>query len=397
MRTFALPSDAPLIREKQDQAIAAMDRLDIDAWLVFVREGGDSHTVQTIAGPEVVVQNAVLILTRDNRRFAILEPIDIRNGTGEHFDEIVRYQLDIAPALRQVWESIAPRRVAINYSREQFAADGLTHGMFLRLQDALGEPFDRAAISSEELVVAVRAVKSGTELARLRRAADITARIIDEAGKLIRPGVTDSELGAYVARRAGELGAEQGGASIAVNGVGKSIKGPLGKPVEAGEVVLFDMEVRFEGYYSDMKYLWYVRDHAHPLPDMLVRQWKACRESADFALTRLKPGAWAHEVHHAAWEVVEKHGFRRDPHAYGHQIGRQIHDAGVWLGDLENLYRPARGQIAADMVFSLDPTINRQEADPAWWSMGVEDMARVTPDGGELLNRPQREIDVIDW
>jgi len=398
MRLVPSPQDADLILEKQDQAIRAMDALDIDAWLVFVREGGDSHSVQTIAGPEFVVQNAALLLTRDGRRIAILEPIDIQNGTGTHFTEIKSYQKDIGPALREVWASVAPKRVALNFSREHYAADGLTHGMYLRLADALGPEFEAAAVSSEELMMAVRAVKSATEIERLTKACEITLQIFSEVTDLLKPGVTDTDLGAFVGRRSRELGASDGAASIAVNRAGENQKGPVGKSIEPGQVVLFDTGVTYEGYHSDLKRVWYVADADNPFPDVLGKQWEACRAAADYALALLEPGAWGDEVHDRAWAKLEEFGFPRDGHSYGHQIGRQVHDAGIWLGDADNPYRPAKGRLAANMVVTLDPTINRVGiSSPDWYSMGVEDIAVVTEEGGRLLHAPQENITVVTW
>lgn len=398
MRLFPSPQDADLIKEKQAQAIAALDRLGIDAWLIFVREGGDSHIVSTIAGPEFIVQNAALMLTRDGRRIAILEPIDIQNGAGTHFDEIYDYERNIEPRLREVWASVSPQRLALNFSRQHYAADGLTHGMYLRLVDALGEDFERAAVSSEGVVLATRAVKTQTEIERISQACKITFQVFEELGAHIRPGVTDKELGAIAARRARELGASAGEASIAVNGVGHNQKGPVGKEVQAGQVVLFDMGVLYEGYSSDNKFVWYIQDHANPFPDILQKQWEACRASADYARQILKPGEWGYDVHERAWEKLEEFGFPRDAHSYGHQIGRQVHDAGTWLGDADNPYRPAKGKLEENMVFTLDPTINRVGKPNAdWFSMGVEDIARVTPTGGELLHPPQEKITIIDW
>lgn len=398
MRLVPSPDDAELIVEKQDQAIAAMEALDIDAWLVFLREGGDSFTVRTIAGPEFVVQNAALVLTRDGRRIAILEPIDIQNGVGTHFEQIEAYERDITPALRKVWASIRPRRVALNFSRMHFAADGLTHGMYLRLVDAIGPEFEQAAVSSEDLMMAVRAVKSATEIARLRRASEITVQIAEEVTGQMKPGVTDAALGDFVARRTRELGATGGEASIAANFIGCNEKGPIGKTIEAGMVVLFDMGVAWEGYHSDLKRAWYVRDAQNPFPDMLARQYAACRESADFALTLLKPGAWGYDVHEAAWARLEELGFPRDRHSYGHQIGRQVHDAGVWLGEADNPYRPAKGRLQAGMVVTLDPTINRVGISREdCYCVGVEDIALVTEAGGIRLHSPQNEVEIVDW
>ncbi len=398
MRLFPSPQDADLIREKQSQAIAALDRYDIDAWLIFVREGGDSHIVSTIAGPDFIVQNAALIFTRDGRRIAILEPIDIQNGAGTHFSEVLDYERDITPRLREVWGSIAPKRVALNYSKQHFAADGLTHGMYLRLADALGEEFTKATVSSEDVVLATRTVKTDTEIDRLRKACDITFQVFRELANEIKPGATDTALGAFAAARARELGGSTGEASIAVNSCGSNQKGPLGKELQAGQVVLFDMAVKYEGYSSDNKYVWYIRDRDNPYPDILQRQWEACRASADFARSLLTPGQWGYDVHEYAWSKLEEFGFPRDDHSYGHQIGRQVHDAGTWLGDADNPYRPAKGRLENNMVVTLDPTINRVgNPNPEWFSMGVEDIAMVTSEGGVLLHEQQSEITIVDW
>ena len=40
----------------------------------------------------------------------------------------------------------------------------------------------------------------------------------------------------------------------------------------------------------------------------------------------------------------------------------------------------------------------RDEANiPVWWSMGMEDIGRVTASGGELLHEPQENVVVVDW
>jgi len=398
MRLVPAPEDAALIQEKQRQAIQALQDLNLDAWFVFVREGGDTHMVQTIAGPEHVVQNALFVFTKSGKRIAVLEPIDVQNGSGTHYDEVIPYQYDIRPALSKLWADLRPQSVALNFSRQHFAADGLSHGMYLRLVDALGADFERTATSAEEIITRVRAVKSEAELDRLRTACDITVQIAHEITGLIRPGITDNELGDFVKRRASDLGASEGEASIAVNGVGQNVKGPVGKTVAAGQVVLFDMGVRYKGYHSDLKRMWFVRDSNNPYPTMLQKQWEACRASVTKSLELLTPGNWAYDVHEGAWAEMEAHGFKRDKHAYGHQIGRQVHDAGVWLGNQDNPYRPAVGKLMNDMVFTLDPTMNRVGiTDPTWWSMGVEDVGRVTDNGGELLHEPQENITIVDW
>ena len=55
------PEDAALIQQKQQQALGYLRDNDIDAWLVFVREGSEPILTSLIAGPSYVVQNAAFI------------------------------------------------------------------------------------------------------------------------------------------------------------------------------------------------------------------------------------------------------------------------------------------------------------------------------------------------
>ena len=136
-RLVPSPEDAQLIHEKQSQAVKAMRTHRIDAWLIFAREGTDSTLVSLLAGPEHIVQNAIFVLTADGRRIAILEPMEIMNRAGQFFDEVIPYQNDITESLRKLWKRLDPGTVALNYSQVHFAADGLTHGLYLRLQAVL--------------------------------------------------------------------------------------------------------------------------------------------------------------------------------------------------------------------------------------------------------------------
>jgi Xaa-Pro aminopeptidase len=184
-----------------------------------------------------------------------------------------------------------------------------------------------------------------------------------------------------------------GHASIAVNPVGKNRKALLNKPIEPGQTILTDVCVIYKGYTSDIKHLWYVTDNEGGIPEKLLKQWEACRASLKVALRALRPGRPGYEVHEEAWAALEAHGFRRDNHSYGHQVGHKAHDAGPWLGERENLYRPSEGILEKGMIVTLDPTINRVGApDPTCYCMGIEVMAEVTGDGGVLLHEDQKEI-----
>jgi Xaa-Pro aminopeptidase len=394
-----LVEEADLIRTKQQQAIKALADRDIDAWLIFVREGSEPILTSLISGVEYIVQNAAFIFTASGERIALLEPIDIQNGAGTFFDNVIEFQYDIKTPLREIWQQLDPGRVALDYSRFEFAADGLTYGMYLRLMDALGDlGLAEKMVSAEDIVIALRAVKTEVEKARLKKAAEMTVQLAKDMTDIIRPGVTDSDLVNFVEEHGPDLGAAAAHASIAANPVGKNKKGPLNKPIEPGETIVSDMGAVYKGYAADIKRLWYVTDGKGGIPDELLKQWEACTSSLDVALKALRPGRPGYEVHEEAWEALETHGFKRDKHSYGHQVGRRAHDAGPWLGERANRYRPAEGILEAGMIVTLDPTINRVGiSHPDHYCMGIEAMAEVTQDGGVLLHEAQEDIWAVEF
>jgi Xaa-Pro aminopeptidase len=387
-----------LVRGKQDQAIEYLKANDIDMWLTFVREGTDPVLTSMITGMEYVVQNAALIFTATGERIALLEPIDVQNGVGTCFDEVITFRNEVAEPLRKLMRRFDPRKVALNYSLYEFCADGLTHGMYLRLMEALG-PLGLAQkmVSSEDIIVHIRAVKNQVEIDRLCKAAEIIAAIADDITGQIKAGVTNADLMEYTSSRAAHYGASRADAGIAVNPIGEAFKGIRERPVEPGDLFCSDMGATYKSYCSDIKRCWYVlKPGETDIPAPLRKQWEACWATLELSRKLIVPGAWGYEVHDAAWAEMQRHGFSCDLHSYGHQVGRRAHDAGVWLGERTNKYRPAEARLEKNMVVTLDPTVNRVAVnDPGYFSMGMEEMAIVSEGEGKYLVPPPKEITCV--
>ena len=386
-----------LVSQKQLQAVKTIADRKLDAWLIFVREGGEKILTKLISGVDHIVQNAAFIFTREGRRIALLEPIDIQNGAGRHFETVIEYQYDVSDPLRRIWAEISPETIALNYSRYEFAADGLTHGVYLRLMDALGDlGLEKKMVPAEEVIVELRAVKTPEEKALLKEAARLTVQVHSALAEFVKPETTDSDLARFFERSAIKLGAELAHTSVAVNPVGQNNKSLCGRPIQPGDTIVCDSVVTVGGYSSDIKGLWYVTHRDGVVPEILEQQWHACRTSMTAGLNALAPGRPGFEIHEEAWAALEAQGFKRDNHSYGHQVGHGAHDAGPWLGEKDNLYRPASGLLKEGMFVTLDPTMNRVgPPNPELFCMGLEVMAEVTPEGGKLIHEDQKDIWII--
>ncbi|MBM3449735.1 MAG: aminopeptidase P family protein [Armatimonadetes bacterium] len=395
MPTIPTAEDEALVREKQDQAIRYLRTADYDCWMIYVREASDRVTTAIVTGADYIVQNAAFLFLRGGERIAVLQPIDVQNKAGLFFDKVVPAGVDIDATIAKTIADLGPSKIAVNYSRTEFCADGLSYGMYLRLADLLRSVgYQDRLTSAENLVVGLRAIKTQEELARMRKAAEITHLAAHDATAFLNAGVTQKQMTDFIKSRAAHYGASDLHANIAANPRGENDKSNRTRPIEPGDVLCSDMGASYKHYEADLKRCWYVlRDGEHDLPEALAGQWQACRATLDYSVKAIRAGRPGWEVHEEVWAHFESQGFKRDRHSYGHQIGRTAHDAGPWLGERTNPYRPAEARLEENMVVTLDPTINRVGQDnPDAYSMGMEEMGIVGKDGGTFVHPPQEEI-----
>ena len=131
---------ATLVREKLDQAVGILGEQDVDLWLTFVRETllTRDPCLDLVAGTYCAWQGAFLV-SASGERIAIVGRFDAPNVEEIGAYEVVSYDESIRPALREAIARLAPRSIAVNYSESDPAADGLTHGLWLVLQETLAE------------------------------------------------------------------------------------------------------------------------------------------------------------------------------------------------------------------------------------------------------------------
>ena len=128
-----------LLQEKADQAQALLAETGLDCWLTFVRE----TVVHPDPGVELVVGTALtwpsaFIFHSSGERIAIAGRYDTPNvhATGV-FGEVIGYDEGIGQTLVSTLQRLDPQQIGLNYSLDDITADGLTHGMWLLLNNML--------------------------------------------------------------------------------------------------------------------------------------------------------------------------------------------------------------------------------------------------------------------
>lgn len=386
-----------LVREKLDQAVEILREQDVDLWLTFVRETmlTNDPCLDLIAGTYSAWTGA-FIVSASGERVAIVGRFDAPAVEEIGGYDVIGYDESIKPALRETVKRLGPSTIALNYSRSDPAADGLTHGLWLELQETFAETaFADRFVSSESIVNALRGRKSPSEVERIRQAARQTEEIFELVTAALRPGLSETEIAdvmhAEVARRG--LGHAWGRDHCpAVNAgpekqVGHAPPGEL--RTRPGELLHVDFGVTRAEYTSDLQRVWYFLDEGETaVPDDVRHAWDAIWASIDAGAAALRPGVAGWEVDAAARSTLVDAGYPEPMHAFGHQLGRAAHDGGTTLGPRWDRYGASPlGIVEAGNVFTLE----YGAAVPGRGYIGLEEDVLVTADGIEWLSTPQRD------
>ena len=196
-----MASGGQLVREKLDQAVEILREQAVDVWLTLVRETllTPDPSLDLIAGTYCAWQGAFLI-SQTGERVAIVGRFDAPNVEElSAYSEVIGYDESLRPALRSAIQRLAPRSIALNYSESDPAADGLTHGLWLVLQETLaGSPYADRLVSSEAIVNALRGRKSSAEVARIQSATKATEEIFENVTARLQPAMTELESAALM-------------------------------------------------------------------------------------------------------------------------------------------------------------------------------------------------------
>jgi Xaa-Pro aminopeptidase len=392
-----------IIHEKVNQAIKILKELKIDIWLTFVREtsGVRDPALDFLIGPNDLTWPSALILTRKGEKIAIIGNLEKDALQRLNvFDEILGYDTAVSDLLQETITRLNPDRIAVNTSRNNVHADGLTHAMYEILRDYLkGTPYADKLISAEPVINALRGRKTPDELARIRKAVEITDEIYKRTFDFIKVGMTETEIGEYMHKLAHEYGvtyAWPAESCPAVNSgpnstVGHS--GPTEIKVERGHIIHFDFGVKYEDYCSDIQRVAYVLHEGEmEAPPEVQRGFITIRAAIEKSREAMKAGVTGNSIDVISREIITDAGYPEYPHALGHQLGRVAHDGGALLGPLWEKYGDDPNlKLEVGQVFTIEPSL----AVRGYGHVGLEEDVVMTEKGAEYLGEPQREIVLI--
>ncbi len=387
--------------EKLAQANQILQELDIDAWLIFARETEETpERAWELLAPGMVVWQSAMILTKNGDRIAIVgKGDDDEYRKRGWYTEVHAYVQGISEILRATLTRLDPKHIALNYSVSNPNADGLTHGMFLTLQNILQDtPYAERFLSADPILSRLRGRKTVEELKRIRAAIDRTLILFDETTARLKTGLTEQEIAQHFHARCDEWNVgtawawnqcpavNNGPASSAGHG------GPSDIRLEPGHLVHIDFGIKQNDYCSDLQRMWYVLKPGETEPPAhLVHAFNAVAKTIQEASKILRPGIMGWEVDALAREVITSEGYPEYQHGLGHQVGRAVHDGGTGLLPRWERYgETPYGVVEENQVYTIELGV---QTDAGY--IGLEEDVLVTKDGVEWLAPPQRELILI--
>lgn len=387
-----------IIKSKIQQIPGLLKELDIDLWLVFVRETAviNDPVMSLVAGHEVVWPSFFLY-TQSGDAIAIVGSLDQgdfqRSG---YFTEVIPYDEGVSSVIKNTLSKLNPKSIAINYSKEDPSADGLTHGMYQLLCDYLSDTeFIGKLVSAEEICSKIRSRKSDAEIDNIARAAELACQAWDNVIPQLKAGISEKEVSDLVEREIKSLGYEVSFPTI-VNAGDKTMPGhgtPTDAIVEPGEILHIDFGVNYKGYCSDLQRLVYFKKPGEDnAPGEVVKSFEMIRDIIFESAKLCKPGEKGLTVDTYARSVIIENGFPEYKHALGHQLGQFVHDGGALLGPQWERYGNSPNiLLEIGNVFTLELEVSLEKIG----HISLEEDVVIENQGGRFLSPRQTELTIL--
>ncbi|MEA5021099.1 MAG: type I methionyl aminopeptidase [Gordonibacter sp.] len=202
--------------------------------------------------------------------------------------------------------------------------------------------------------------KSPAEIEAMKEAGRVSAKVLREVGKRIRPGVSTLELDEFaerLIRLEGGIPAFKGyggfPGSICASINEQIVHGipSAGVILQEGDIVSIDTGAIVDGWVGDNAWTYAVGKISPELQHLLTTTEKCMWAGLDAA----RPGNHLGDIGHAVQSIAEAEGFGVVREYVGHGIGRDMHED----PNVPNFgHRHAGVKLEVGMVLAIEPMIN---------------------------------------
>lgn len=244
------------------------------------------------------------------------------------------------------------------------------------------------------------------KITAMRKGGQILGSVLRDLKDYVQPGMTGKEIDSWVrseiVKRGGEVAYDfledpfPGAICISVNDA--LVHGaPTDEPLEEGDKVSFDLDVKYDGYYTDSAFTMIVGGKGSPAVKQMI---KTTEEAMWAGINAVRAGVKLGDIGYAVEKVLRKGKLGVIENYVGHGIGKSMHEAPEVpnYGIKGHGYTLKAGDtICIEPMSCLGKPANYVDKDSNWTvrmkdgSIGChcEHTILVTEDGCEVLTLPE--------
>lgn len=174
-------------------------------------------------------------------------------------------------------------------------------------------------------------IKSQREIAIMRQAGQIVARVLKEISELVKPGMTTADLDAYAEKRIREMGAipslkgYRGFPATLCTSINHEAVHGIPSPkrtIRNGDVLKVDTCACYQGFQGDSCITLAVGEVSQEAAKLI----RVAEEALYTGIEQVKAGNYLLDIAGAVQDYVEANGFSIVEDLTGHGVGRNIHE-----------------------------------------------------------------------
>jgi len=266
--------------------------------------------------------------------------------------------------------------------RVGFEDDEMSVRLLGKLKEKLGDETEMVAAGGK--VQDLRRVKDAEELAAIEEASKLSDAVWHWTLEQGLAGRRERDVAQAAEARIRELGAEPSFPAIVAAGPNGAL--PHAEPGEReigrGELVVFDMGAKLDGYCSDGTRTFATGDPGEEGGEV----YEVVRRSQAAALEAIRAGVKGEDPDSAARQLIDDAGYGEHfGHALGHGVGLEVHEGPRLSQRSDDLLAPGE-------VVTVEPGVYL----PGKLGVRIEDLVVVSEDGLRNLSSLPKELQIVD-
>jgi Xaa-Pro aminopeptidase len=234
---------------------------------------------------------------------------------------------------------------------------------YIKVKDVTGFP------------VEYRRIKDAGEIELIRKSCKIASETVKQVQGLIRPGMTEEEIGFKIEELFAKNQVRPSFLTIVASGPNSANPHHLGssRKVQENDTVLMDLGCVYKGYCSDLTRTLYFGK----INRLMRKVFSLVQQAHDTAIAHAGPGVKVKDLDKTARRIISSAGYGDAfIHTTGHGIGVEVHEAPRISGK-----DPA--VLAPGMVITIEPGVYL----PGQFGVRIEDTILITEKGNEVLTQ----------